>query len=123
MTLDILRPYETLHDLPPGRTLFREGEVPDGVYVLHSGTVELTFSNKPMVTLGPGEILGLATVMAGRAHDCSAVTRGRCVAGFVETAVFLRLLDEQPALWLTVLRMISENINACWQSMRALPVR
>ncbi|HEX6086751.1 MAG TPA: Crp/Fnr family transcriptional regulator [Thermoanaerobaculia bacterium] len=123
MTLDILRPYETLHDLPAGKLLFREGEPADGVYVLHSGGVALAFSNKPMVVLGPGEIVGLTTVMSNRAHDCSAVTHGACVVGFVEKAVFLRLLDEQPALWLTVLRMISENINACWQSMRALAVR
>jgi CRP-like cAMP-binding protein len=123
MTLQVLEPYETLHALPAGKVLFREAEQAEGVYVLHSGDVELSFSNKPMHLSAPGEILGLTTVMSGRAHDSSAVSRTPCVVGFVEKSVFLRLLDEQPSLWLTVLQMISSNISHCWQSMRAMATR
>ena len=123
MTLQILEPYETLHAIPAGKVLFREAEQAEGVYVLHSGEVELSFSSKPMALAGPGEILGLTTVMSGRAHDSSAVARTACMVGFVEKSVFIRLLDEQPSLWLTVLQMISSNINQCWQSMRAMAAR
>jgi CRP-like cAMP-binding protein len=119
----MIEPYETIHAFPAGKLLFREGMDPEGVYFLHSGEVELSFSNKPMLVMEPGQILGLTCVMSDRAHDCSAVTRSSCVAGFVEKNQFLRLLDEQPALWLTVLRMISTNINACWECMRTLAAR
>lgn len=120
MTLELLQPYETRHTVPAGKVLFREADPADGVYVLHAGEVALSFSSKPMQLSEAGEILGLATVMSGRAHDSSALTRTECVVGFVEKSVFLRLLDEQPSLWLIVLQMISANISQCWQSMRAM---
>jgi CRP-like cAMP-binding protein len=123
MSLDILEPYQTLHALPAGKVLFSESDPADGVYVLHSGEVELSFSSKPMHVVRPGEVLGLTTVMSNRAHDSSAVTRTACIAGFVDKSVFLRLLDEQPSLWLTVLQMISVNISQCWQDMRAMAAR
>jgi CRP/FNR family transcriptional regulator, polysaccharide utilization system transcription regulator len=120
-----LAPYETLEMWPPGKMLFREGVVPEGIYFLHSGEVDLSVAArngdaKPLLLAGSGQILGLTCVMSGRPHDCSAVTRTACTTGFVEKDRFLQLLDERPALWLAVLRMISTDINACWDCMRQL---
>jgi len=123
---ELLMPYERVEVVPPGTVLFREGTEPDGVYYLHSGEVDLRFSSpksgqvKSLLLAEAGEILGLTSVMADRRYDCSATTRTTCVTGFVEKHQFLRLLEEKPALWLTVLRMISSNITACWECMRAL---
>jgi CRP-like cAMP-binding protein len=123
---EMLAPYEKIEAVPPGRVLFREGTEPEGVYYLHSGEVDLCFSSaksgtaKSLLLATGGEILGLTCVMSSRAHDCSATTRTTCITGFVEKNRFLRLLDEKPALWLVVLRMISSNINACWDCMRNL---
>lgn len=117
---DTLAPYETIEAWPVGKVLFREGTEPTGVYFLHSGDVDLSFSSKPLLFAHAGEILGLTSVMSTRPHDSTAVTRTACITGFVEKNQFLRLLDEQPALWLTVLRLISTNINQCWDCMRSL---
>jgi len=123
---EILAPYEKIEALPPGRPLFCEGAQAEGVYYLHSGEVDLRFSSpktgaaKSLLLAGEGELLGLTSVMSGRGYDCSATTRTACVAGFVEKNRFFRLLDEKPALWLTVLRLISANISACWECMRNL---
>jgi len=120
MKIDELAPYERIESVARGALLFREGTEPEGVYYLHSGQVNLRFKDKPLLNAGPGEILGLTCVMSGRRHDCSATTRTECVTGFVEKHRFLHLLEEKPALWLTVLRMISSNINSCWECMRGL---
>ena len=117
---DSLEAYEKIETWPAGKVLFREGAEPVGVYFLHSGDVDLSFSSKPLLSAHAGEILGLTSVMSGHAHDSTAVTRSTCVTGFVEMNQFLRLLDEKPALWLTVLRLISSNINQCWDCMRSL---
>jgi CRP-like cAMP-binding protein len=88
--------------------------------------VDLCFSSphsteaKSLLVAEAGQLLGLTSVVSGRTHDSSATTRSSCITGFVEKNTFLRLLDEKPSLWLTVLRMISSNINACWDCMRAL---
>lgn len=126
---ELLAPFEIIEEDAPGKVLFREGNDPAGVYYVHSGEVDLKFASprsgeaKSLLLAGPGELLGLTCVMSGRAHDCTATTRGSCTIGFVEKNRFLRLLDEKPNLWLTVLRLISGNINACWQCMRALATR
>jgi CRP-like cAMP-binding protein len=123
---DLLAPYETIEIVPPGRVLFREGGEPAGVYFLHSGEVDLCFSSpksgaaKSLLLAGAGEILGLTSVMSGRSHDSTGTARTTCITGFIDKNRFLRLLDEKPALWVVVLRMISSNINACWECMRSL---
>jgi CRP-like cAMP-binding protein len=127
-TAELLAPYERVHVYAPGTVLFREGEEPDGVYYVHSGEVTLNFSSpkggaKSLLLAGAGEIVGLTCVMSARRHDCSATARTTCITGFVEKNRFLTLLEEKPALWLTVLRMISSNINACWDCMRNLAAR
>ena len=120
-----LAPYETVEGWPAGKVLFREGEEPRGVFVVHSGEADLLFSakggqSKALLVAGPGQILGLSCVVSGRAHDCSATARTPCVTGFIEKERFLALLDQIPALWFSVLQMLSVDVNACYDCMRTL---
>lgn len=117
-----LAPYETIDAWPAGTVMFREGTPTGGIYFLHSGEVDLQFSGKPMMTAEAGQMLGLTSVMSSRPHESTATTRTDCITGFIEKERFLHLLDEKPALWLAVLRMISSNISACWDCMRSLAV-
>lgn len=122
---ELLSPFETIGHVPAGKPLFREGTLPAGVWVLRAGEVELSCSLKNGDALAvqiadAGEILGLTSVVSGRAHDSTATARTSCETGFIEKNRFLRLLEEKPSLWLTVLRMISANVNACWDCMRTL---
>lgn len=120
LVAEMLAPYERIEAWPAGKVLFAEGSQPEGVYFLQSGEVDLSFSNKPLLAAEPGQLLGLTCVMSDRAHDSTAITRSACITGFIGKTEFLRLLDEKPTLWLAVLRMISSNINACWDCMRSL---
>jgi CRP/FNR family transcriptional regulator len=123
--LQSLAPYEGIETWPAAIELFREGEDPAGVYVLLSGDVDLVFTSragvvKPLRLAGPGQILGLSCIVSGRAHDCSATTRTSAVTGFIPKQEFLKLLDENPPLWFSVLQMISSEINSCYDCMRTL---
>ena len=108
--------------------MFREGETPQGVYVLHSGTVNLLFSTKdggakPLREAQPGQILGLSSVVTKRAHDCTATAAGPCEVAFIEREDFLRALDDSPAVWFSVLRVLSSEVNAVYDDMRMLAAR
>jgi CRP-like cAMP-binding protein len=110
-----------------GETLFAEGGLPDGVYVLHAGEVELLFAAregepKPLRAVRAGRILGLSSVVMQRPHDCSAIARTECEVGFVEREEFLRSLETTPALWLSVLRMLSSDVDAVYADMCALAI-
>jgi len=119
---------ETLLRVRPGDTIFREGEMPRGVYVLRSGKVDLLFfarngAAKPLRVAEPGQILGLSCVVTNRNHDCTAVAHTSCEIGFIERDDFLRMLDESPAVWFSVLRFLSNDVNAVYGDMRALAAR
>lgn len=120
-----LAPYEAIQDVARNQILFREGEQPLGVYYLHSGEVDLVFAArngdaKTLRVAEPGQMLALSSVVARRAHDCTATAKSPVSVGFVRRDDFQRILDEQPGVWLAVLQLISEDVNACWDCMRAL---
>lgn len=123
---EAVAPHERIEVWPPGQQLFHEGDQVAGVYLLHSGEVDICCSSprsgeaKSLFVVQAGEILGLSCIVGNRPHDCSATTRSSCITGFVQTNQFLKVLDEKPDLWLSVLRMISSNINSCWDCMRSM---
>ncbi len=112
--------YGALENWASGKTLFREGELPKGVYYLHDGSVSLTFAGRTLRIAEPGQILGLSAIVGGRPNDSSAITRTPAMTGYISKERFLQLLEDNPELWLTVLQMISSDISACWDSMRNL---
>jgi CRP-like cAMP-binding protein len=118
---------ETRQRRAAGEMLLLEGETPAGVYVLYSGEVDLFFvardgNAKPLRVVTPGQILGLSSVVMRRPHDCSAIARTSCQVGFIGREEFLRSLDETPAIWLSVLRMLSSDVSAVYDDMRTLAV-
>lgn len=122
---DALAPYEKTQTFTRGQILFREGEEPRGVYLLHSGQADLVFAArngdaKTLRVADEGQLLGLSCVVSRRPHDCTATAKSACTAGFIDKDSFQRLLEQKPDLWLTVLQLISADLNACWDCMRAL---
>jgi CRP-like cAMP-binding protein len=114
---------ETLQHRPAGTILFNEGDSPRGVYVIHSGTIELLMRArnggwKRMRCTSPGEILGLESVVSRRPHDATARAITSCDLGFIERESFLRVLNESPAIWFSVLRLLSNGVNASYESLR-----
>ena len=123
-----LADHETLVRFRPGETLFREGDEPQGVYVLHSGSVQLLFASKngsakPLREAQPGQILGLSCVVTQRPHDCTATAAEPSEVAFISRDEFLRTLDDSPAVWFSVLRILSSEVNAAYDDMRVLTAR
>lgn len=120
---DTLSEHQTLERYNEGRLLFREGDEPRGVYIVHSGQVDLVFSNrngitKPLRIAEEGAILGLSCVVSRRCHDCSATTRTPCELGFIDRETFLQQVDTSPQVWFSVLQLLSEDVNSCYDCMR-----
>jgi CRP/FNR family transcriptional regulator len=114
---------ETLQHRPAGTILFAEGEQPRGIYLIHSGTIELLMRArngewKRIRAASAGEILGLECVVSRRPHDATARAITPCDLGFLERDSFLRVLDESPAIWFSVLRLLSQGVNASYASLR-----
>jgi CRP-like cAMP-binding protein len=114
---------ETLQHRPAGTVLFNEGDPPRGTHLIHSGTIELLMRArngdwKRLRSASPGEILGLESVVSRRPHDATARAITSCELGFIEREAFLRMLDESPAIWFSVLRLLSQGVNTSYDSLR-----
>ena len=84
---------------PAGATLFVEGQVCRGVYILCKGRVKLSTGSKEGQTLilkvaRPGEVLGLNATISGIPHDTTAETGQPCQLNFVKREDFLRFLTQ-----------------------------
>jgi CRP/FNR family cyclic AMP-dependent transcriptional regulator len=114
---------ETLQHRPAGTILFNEGDQPRGIYLIHSGTIDLLMRArngdwKRMRTASAGDILGLESVVSIGPNDATARAITSCELGFIERESFLRVLDESPAIWFSVLRLLSQGVNASYDSLR-----
>ena len=98
--------------------LFHEGEVPAGVFILHSGEVDLVHERAATRTAHAGEILGLSAVISGRTHLSTAVARTLAEVAFIESEEFRSLVDDSPAIWFSVLRQLSQDVNASYDVIR-----
>ena len=119
---------ERVERYAPGHTLFTEGEEPRGIFIVHSGEVDLVFSTrngvrKPLRTVRTGETLGLSDIVSQSRYDCTAVTRVASRIGFVPLDEILRMLDDDPSLWFGVAATLSTAMSSCWASQRSLGTR
>lgn len=116
-----IRPDLMQHPAPK-TVLFHEGEAPTGVYILHSGEVDLVHENAEGAERGrtarAGEILGLSAVISGRSHLSTALTRTQCDVGFIDREEFRCLVDDNPAIWFNVLRQLSQDVNQSYDVIR-----
>lgn len=110
---------------PAGGTLFREGDPSGGVYVVVSGEIDLVFNarrgaHKTLRVAHAGDVVGLGDAVAGTPYDCTATTRTAATIGALPANELRRLLAETPSLWLTVLQFLSNDVNACYDGLRAV---
>lgn len=108
-----------------GAVLFREGDAPRGVYIVHSGAVDLVFSarngmTRPLQSAGEGQIVGLSSVVSRRPHDATAVVCVPSELGYVEGKKLMDLLERDPGIWFGVLQFLSHDVSSCWESMRQI---
>lgn len=116
--------FDKLTRVEKGTSLFRAGDPPKGVYFLHSGQVALSVDAADRVrttrTGEPGDLLGIMAVIADRPHLTSAVAVTDCEVGFIGNEEFRRLIDESPGVWFSVLRQLSQDVNASYETYREI---
>ena len=90
-----------------------------------SGEIDLVFNarrgaQRTLRAAHAGDVVGLCDAVAGTPYDCTATTRTAATIGTLSANELRRLLEETPSLWLTVLQFLSNDVNACYDSMRAV---
>ncbi len=105
-----------------GEWLFREGELPDGVYVVRVGHLEVVQERPELEllnTLTRGAVLGELGLLSGSVRSGSARALRDTELLKIEKAHFDALLASTPELALSLTRALSVQL----QASRALPAR
>jgi CRP/FNR family transcriptional regulator, cyclic AMP receptor protein len=105
-------------DFPPGHVIAREGEIGTGFFVVVSGLVRVVRDGEVVARLGAGEFFGELSVLdrMPRNATVSAEDATSCLA--LASWDFEKVLLEQPALTLAILRGVAARLRAVTDSER-----
>jgi CRP-like cAMP-binding protein len=109
--------------LRPGDRLFGAGENVDGIYLVLRGKVKLFYSGRRELQVTErlvrgGEILGLGPLFADREWEATAEVVATTRAGFVRRQRVVDFLDQSQEGRLTILRLLSEDVDRCYSLIR-----
>ncbi len=108
----------TAVDFPAGHVIARQGEIGTGFFVVIEGGVRVVRDGQVVARLGPGEFFGELSVLDRMPRNASvaAETPTSCLA--LASWDFEKVLLEQPALTLSILRGVAARLRAATDSSR-----
>jgi len=109
---------------PEGATLFVEGQVCRGIYILCKGRVKLSASSKDGRTLilkvaQPGEVLGLNATMSRVPHETTGETGQPCQLNFVKGDDFHKFLTQHGEACMHAALHLSRECQQAYQQLRS----
>jgi CRP-like cAMP-binding protein len=109
--------------LRQGEMLFDAGEPADGIYLILRGKVQLKYKNaagSPVTErlAHGGQILGLGPLFTDRPWGATGEVMTTTRAGFVRKEAVLQFLDEHPEGRLTILKLLSQEVDHCLDLIR-----
>jgi CRP-like cAMP-binding protein len=124
LALEIESRASTL-SLGQGEILFRQGEMPAGVYLVRSGEVMLT--RRPtsggvvlvQLKVGSGCLLALPEAVGSEPCNLSAEAGAGAELGFVPREDFLQMMRAEPRLSLKVMEVLAADLRYSRYALRA----
>lgn len=98
------------------KLLFRQGDAPTGLYILRRGQATLTMTSVTGDLLldtpvNAGALLGLPGVIGNQPYSLTAVVAAGSELGFISVKDFSELMLKEPALALSVLRVLAAEVR------------
>jgi CRP/FNR family cyclic AMP-dependent transcriptional regulator len=99
------------------RVLFRQGDPPDGVYLLLDGTAAVTMDSGHGTTVftcqaKPGSLLGLPALVGKQSYSLSATARPGAKVKYVAKDEFDTLMQSELALMVKVLQVLAAEVRS-----------
>jgi serine phosphatase RsbU (regulator of sigma subunit) len=116
--LDYLSRTLQVSELDDGQVLFREGDAGEHLYLVLDGELEVlmaegTQDEIQLNVLGKGEYIGeMSLLLPGGERTATARARGNVVLLGMSRSEFMELLRRQPSLAYSMVRVLSERLDA-----------
>src|SRR5262245_10256001 len=107
-------PQDTASDLlrfDAGRTVFKEGDPGDTVYVVLDGKVDLRVNGRLVETVGPGGVLGEMALIEQAPRVATATARTACDLQPISEARFMTMIQQTPHFALQIMKVIASRLR------------
>jgi CRP-like cAMP-binding protein len=98
-------------DIPAGRTLLRQGDHGNEMYVIASGSVRVERGGKEIATLGPGQAFGEMSLLSEGPRLATVTTLEPVTAFVIGHREFHTLLADSPELRQCILDNLAKRIR------------
>lgn len=114
--VEFIRAHSVPRQATAGTVLFREGELGDGLYFLHGGSIDITVASPTdreylLMRLEPGDHFGEMAVFDGGPRSATATAKTDVTLTFVPAATVTALLNRSPQLAASLVRDASLRIR------------
>jgi CRP-like cAMP-binding protein len=111
--------------LGPERILFRQGELPTGIFIVTKGAAILTMQSGKLIAMRAraeaGSILGLPGVLGDAPYSLTARALEGAEVDFLPKEEFHCLLRVEPLLSLKVLPVLAAEVRVARQALAGFP--
>jgi len=105
-------------DFPAGHVIARQGEIGTGFFVVISGMVRVVRDGEVVARLGAGEFFGELSVLDRQPRNASVIADEPTSCLALASWDFEKVLLEQPALTLSILRGVATRLRDATDSSR-----
>jgi CRP/FNR family cyclic AMP-dependent transcriptional regulator len=105
-------------DFPPGHVIARQGEIGTGFFVIVSGSVRVVRDGAVVARLGPGEFFGELSVLDRMPRNATVAAEEPTSCLALASWDFEKVLLEEPALTLAILRGVATRLREVTASAR-----
>ena len=97
--------------LPPGQTVFNEGEPGDRMYAIIAGSVDIVAHGKVIETVEAGGVFGEMALVENRPRSASVVVKSEAKLVPIDRNRFLFLVQQTPFFSLQLLAIVAERLR------------
>jgi CRP-like cAMP-binding protein len=121
--LQALHEVKSVRMFPKGATLFEQGSVVTGVYLVESGEVRIllptgALEKQLLEVVGPGTMLGLSESMIGETYRTTAESGAQTMAAWLSREKFLEFLRQHSDFSMEIARVLSEDLQGLYRKFR-----
>lgn len=119
-----LEPWSTKIPCDEDRTLFQQGDLPVGVYLVRSGHAEAIVLNdrdEPAARFQvfPGTVLGIPAILSNEPYSLLAIARRGADVGFVTKEQFDNLVQTRPRTQIAALKVLALEVQLARRALGA----
>ena len=104
-------------DVPAGRTLVAEGEFGRHMYVIVSGTVDVTREGKSLAQLGPGDFFGELAFLDGAVRSATVTAKTDATVVVLGPREMDIIIEREPVVAKRLLEAMAQRIRRSERSI------